>query len=175
MVTARHLVGSIHMKKNDVSPDRQIYSFLTVRGHFSPNEDYRQIFREMMAEINHLRMVIKYPDRGRRPGRQPTADLDRERYQHLLGFLVFKHSISGEEAAQILSKFCNSIDGGERSAKAILELASGWKTKHFLAQEGSLPMPERWIMHEEWLDELSEMFGDPEYFPDLIRNYCPSD
>ena len=116
--------------------DRQIYSFLAVRGHSSPKEDYWQIFRQMMIEINHLRMVIKYPDRGRRPGRQPTADLDRERYQHLLGFLVFKHSISGEEAAQILSEFCNSIDGGERSAKAILELATGWKTKHFLAEEG---------------------------------------
>ena len=67
--------------------------------------------------------------------------------------MVFKHGISGEEVAQILSELCNSIDGGERGAKAILELASGWKTKHFLAEKGSLPMPERWIMREEWLDE----------------------
>ena len=145
--------------------DRQISAFLAVRGHYSPKEDYWQIFRQMMIEINHLRMVIKYPDRGRRPGRQPTADLDRERYQHLLGFLVFKHSIAGEEAAQILSERCNSIDGGDRSAKAILELASGWKTKNFLAEKRSLPNPERWIMHEEWLDELSEMFGTQNISP----------
>ena len=84
--------------------DRQISAFLAVRGHYSPKEDYWQIFRQMMIEINHLRMVIKYPDRGRRPGRQPTADLDRERYQHLLGFLVFKHSIAGEEAG----KYCQN-------------------------------------------------------------------
>tara|TARA_X000000950_G_scaffold259330_1_gene327625 strand:- start:526 stop:1152 length:627 start_codon:yes stop_codon:yes gene_type:complete len=155
--------------------DRQISAFLALRGHSDPKENHWQIFREMMAEINHLRMVVKNPSRGRERGRQPTANLDRERYQHLIGFLVFKHRISGEEAAEILSELCLSIDGGERSAKAILELASGWKTKHFLAEQRSLPMPERWKMHEEWLDELSEMYGDPEYFPTPIRNYAPSE
>jgi len=155
--------------------DRQITTFISLRGHLNPSEDHWIIFRQMMSEINHLRMVIKYPKTGRQRGRQPTAKLDRERYQHLLGFLTFKHSISGEEAAQILSELSDSVDGGKRSAKAILELASGWKTKHFLAEQSSLQRPERWKMHEEWLDELSEMFGDPEYFPDLIRNYSPSD
>ena len=163
------------MIEHHSSLDRQLSTFIALRGYTNPSEDYWQILREMMSEINHLRMVIKYPKTGRKRGRQPTAKLDRERYQHLMGFLVFKHSISGEEAAQILSECCNSIDGGDRSAKAILELASGWKTKHFLAEKGSLPKPERWIMHKEWLDELSQMFGDPEYFPDLIRNYSLSD
>lgn len=163
------------MTEKDRQLDRQISAFLALRGHSSPKEDYWQIFREMMSEINHLRMAIKYPKTGRQRGRQPTVELDRERYQHLVGFLAFKHSISGEEAAHILSELSVPNDGEKHSAKTILELASGWKTKHFLAEQSSLPMPERWKMHEEWLDELSEMFGDPEYFPDLIRNYSPSD
>ena len=163
------------MIEHHSSLDRQLSTFIALRGYTNPSQDYWQILREMMSEINHLRMVIKYPKTGRKRGRQPTAKLDRERYQHLMGFLVFRHNISGEEAAHILSELSGPIDGNKRSAKAILELASGWKTKHFLAENGSLPMPERWIMHEEWLDELSEMFGDPEYFPDLIRNYSPSD
>jgi hypothetical protein len=138
------------MIEHHSSLDRQLSTFIALRGYTNPSEDYWEILREMMSEINHLRMVIKYPRTGRQRGRQPTAEINRERYQDLLGFLAFKHSINGEEAAQILSELSVPIDVEKHSAKTILELASGWKTMHFLAEQSSLPIPERWKMHEEW-------------------------
>ena len=81
------------MSAKDRQLDRQVSAFLALRGHSDPKKDYWQVFREMMSEINHLRMVIKYPRTGRQRGRQPTAEINRERYQDLLGFLAFKHSL----------------------------------------------------------------------------------
>lgn len=157
--------------------DGQINTFLALRGHTRPDLDYWQIMSEMMEEINHWRMVAKYPIAGSRPrGRQHTAHMDRIRYQHMMGYLAFKHDISGEEAAEIIAAHSMSVDGGKRTAKSVLDLASGWKHKHYYATPPNLFRgTPRWVHHEEFLQEAIELTGDPDYFPDQIRNFCKSE
>ena len=66
--------------------ESQIKRFLAVRGHTPQNVDCEQVMLEMMEEINYWRMVAKHPgevDRTR--GGQKTAEMDRVKYQHMIG------------------------------------------------------------------------------------------
>lgn len=152
--------------------DRQINFFLALRGHNSENVDCQQVMREMMEEVNYWRMVAKHPGAVERPrGGQKTAEMDRVRYQHMIGYLTGKHSINQAEAAEIISEHSMSVTGRELKAKTILELASGWKTKHEFSKPSKLFDTPRWQSHEEMLNEFMEMSGDPDYFPEQIANY----
>ena len=152
--------------------DRQINVFLALRGHDHQMVDWWQVMREMMEEINYWRMVAKHPgevDRTR--GGQKTAEMDRERYQHMIGYLTGKHSINQAEAAEIISEHSMSVTGRELKAKTILELASGWKKNHEFEKLAKKWGFVRWELHKEMLDELTEMTSDPDYFPEQIANY----
>ena len=108
--------------------ESQIKLFLLVRGHTPQNVDCEQVMLEMMEEINYWRMVAKHPGEVDRPrGGQKTAEMDRERYQHMIGSLTGKHSINQAEAAEIISVHSMSVTGRSPKPKTILELASGWK------------------------------------------------
>ena len=66
--------------------DRQINVFLALHGHYHQIVDWWRVTREMMEEINYWRMVAKHPgevDRAR--GGQKTAEMDRVKYQHMIG------------------------------------------------------------------------------------------
>ena len=108
--------------------DGQINVFLALRGHDHQMVDWWQVMREMMEEINYWRMVAKHPGAVERPrGGQKTAEMDSERYQHMIGYLTGKHSINQAEAAEIISVHSMSVTGRSPKPKTILELASGWK------------------------------------------------
>jgi len=82
---------------------QQIRLFLLVRGHTPQNVDCEKVMLEMMEEINYWRMVAKHPGAVKRPrGGQKTAEMDRVRYQHMIGYLTGKHSINQAEAAEIV-------------------------------------------------------------------------
>ncbi|MDA8724134.1 hypothetical protein N9I56_07260 [Alphaproteobacteria bacterium] len=152
--------------------DGQINVFLALRGHDHQMVDWWQVMREMMEEINHWRMVAKHPNAVERlRGGQKTAAMDRIRYQHMIGYLTGKHEINQQEAAEIISEHSMSLSGGWPKPKTILELASGWKTKHEFSKPSNLFDIPRWQRHEETLYELMEMSGDPDYFPEQIANY----
>jgi hypothetical protein len=161
------------MTKKQQNLEKQITVFMALRGHNPQNVDCEQVMREMMEEINHWRMVAKHPNATDKPrGGQRTAEMDRVRYQHLIGYLTGKHEINQQEAAIIIAERSMSISGRELKPKTILELASGWKKKHEFSKSSKLFDIPRWQRHEEMLDELMEMFGDPDYFPEQIANYC---
>ena len=152
--------------------ESQIKRFLLVRGHTPQNVDCEQVMLEMMEEINYWRMVAKHPGAVERPrGGQKTAEMDSERYQHMIGYLTGKHSINQAEAAEIISVHSMSVTGRRPKPKTILELASGWKKNHEFSIPSKLFDTPRWRMHEEMLFELMEMTGDPDYFPEQIANY----
>ena len=160
------------MTKKQQNLEKQITVFMALRGHNPQNVDCEQVMREMMEEINHWRMVAKHPNATKRPrGGQKTAEMDRVRYQHLIGYLTGKHEISQQEAANIIAERSMSISGRELKPKTILELASGWKTKHEFSKPSKLFDIPRWQRHEEMLNELMEISGDPDYFPEQIANY----
>ena len=100
-----------------------------------------------------------------------TAEMDRVRYQHMIGYLTGKHSINQAEAAEIISEHSMSVTGRSPKPKTILELASGWKKNHEFSIPSKLFDVPRWQRHEEMLYELMEMTGDPDYFPEQIANY----
>ncbi|NBT42778.1 MAG: hypothetical protein EBT20_20390, partial [Alphaproteobacteria bacterium] len=111
--------------------EQQIRLFLLVRGHTPQNVDCEQVMLEMMEEINYWRMVAKHPGAVKRlRGGQKTAEMDRVRYQHMIGYLTGKHSINQAEAAEIISEHSMSVTGRSPKPKTILELASGWKKNH---------------------------------------------
>ena len=146
----------------------QEFSFSPIVYSFFPERSKR----EMMEEINHWRMVAKHPNATKRPrGGQQTAEMDQVRYQHLIGYLTGKHEINEQEAANIIAERSMSISGRELTPKTILELASGWKKKHEFSKPSKLFDIPRWQRHEEMLNELMEMSGDPDYFPEQIANY----
>ena len=152
--------------------ESQIKLFLMVRGHTPQNVDCEQVMLEMMEEINYWRMVAKHPGAVDRPrGGQKTAEMDRVRYQHMIGYLTGKHSINQAEAAEIISAHSMSVTGRSPKPKTILELASGWKKNHEFSIPSKLFDVPRWQRHEEMLYELMEMTGDPDYFPEQIANY----
>ena len=92
------------MSDNKSKLDRQINVFLALRGHDHLMVDWWQVMREMMEEINYWRMVAKQPGEVDRPrGGQKTAEMDRIRYQHMIGYLTGKHSINQAEASLYLS------------------------------------------------------------------------
>ena len=160
------------MSDNKSKLDRQINVFLALRGHDHLMVDWQQVMREMMEEINYWRMVAKHPGAVDRPrGGQKTAEMDRVRYQHMIGYLTGKHSINQAEAAEIISIHSMSVTGRRPKPKTILELASGWKKNHEFSIPSKLFDTPRWRMHEEMLFELMEMTGDPDYFPEQIANY----
>ena len=128
--------------------------------------------REMMEEINYWRMVAKHPGAVERPrGGQKTAEMDRVRYQHMIGYLTGKHSINQAEAAEIISAHSMSVTGRSPKPKTILELASGWKKNHEFEKLAKKWGFVRWELHKDALFELMEMTGDPDYFPEQIVNY----
>ena len=160
------------MTKKQQNLEKQIAVFMELRGHTPRNVDYAQVMREMMEEINYWRMVAKHPGAVERPrGGQKTTKMDRVRYQHMIGYLTGKHSINQAEAAEIISEHSISVTGRELKAKTILELASGWKKNHEFEKLAKKWEFVRWELHKEMLDELSEMTGDPDYFPEQIANY----
>ncbi|MDC6458413.1 hypothetical protein OAW66_04805 [Alphaproteobacteria bacterium] len=160
------------MSDNKSKLDRQINVFLALRGHDHLMVDWWQVMREMMEEINYWRMVAKHPGAVDRPrGGQKTAEMDRVRYQHMIGYLTGKHSIDQAEAAEIISEHSMSVTGRSPKPKTILELASGWKNNHEFSIPSKLFDVPRWQRHEEMLYELMEMTGDPDYFPEQIANY----
>ena len=150
--------------------DKQITVFMALRGHNPQNVDCEQVMREMMEEINHWRMVAKHLNATKRPrGGQKTAEMDRVRYQHLIGYLTGKHEINQQEAAEIIFEHM-SLSGRWPKPKTILELASGWK------QSMSFPNSQNFSIFRggnatEMLNELMEMSGDPDYFPEQTVNY----
>ena len=89
----------------------------------------------------------------------------------MIGYLTEKHDINQQEAAEIVSEHSMSLSGGWPKPKTILELASGWKTKHEFSKPSNLFDIPRWQRHEEMLYELMEMYGDPDYFPEQIADY----
>ena len=152
--------------------ESQIKLFLLVRGHTPQNVDCEQVMREMMEEINYWRMVAKHPGAVERPrGGQKTAEMDRVRYQHMIGYLTGKHSINQAEAAEIISVHSMSVTGRSPKPKTILELASGWKKNHEFEKLAKKWGFVRWELHKDALFELMEMTGDPDYFPEQIANY----
>ena len=152
--------------------ESQIKRFLLVRGHTPQNVDCEQVMLEMMEEINYWRMVAKHPGAVERPrGGQKTAEMDSERYQHMIGYLTGKHSINQAEAAEIISVHSMSVTGRSPKPKTILELASGWKKNHEFEKLAKKWAFVRWELHKDALFELMEMTGDPDYFPEQIANY----
>jgi len=152
--------------------DGQINVFLALRGHDHQMVDWWQVMREMMEEINYWRMVAKHPGAVERPrGGQKTAEMDSERYQHMIGYLTGKHSINQAEAAEIISVHSMSVTGRSPKPKTILELASGWKKNHEFEKLAKTWGFVRWELHKDALFELMEMTGDPDYFPEQIANY----
>ena len=152
--------------------ESQIKLFLMVRGHTLQTVDCEQVMREMMEEINYLRMVAKHPGEvDRLRGGQKTAKMDRLRYQHMIGYLTGKHSINQAEAAEIISAHSMSVTGRSPKPKTILELASGWKKNHEFEKLAKTWGFVRWELHKDALFELMEMTGDPDYFPEQIANY----
>ena len=116
------------MTKKQEKLELQIRLFLSVRRHTPQKVDCEQAMREMMEEINYWRMVAKHPGAVERPrGGQKTAEMDSERYQHMIGYLTGKHSINQAEAAEIISEHSMSVTGRSPKPKTILELVSGWK------------------------------------------------
>ena len=160
------------MTKKQEKLEQQIRLFLLVRGHTPQNVDCEQVMLEMMEEINYWRMVAKHPGAVERPrGGQKTAEMDRVRYQHMIGYLTGKHSINQAEAAEIISEHSMSVTGRSPKPKTILELTSGWKKNHEFSIPSKLFDVPRWQRHEDELYELMEMTGDPDYFPEQIANY----
>ena len=156
--------------------ESQIKRFLLVRGHTPQNVDCEQVMLEMMEEINYWRMVAKHPGAVERPrGGQKTAEMDSERYQHMIGYLTGKHSINQAEAAEIISVHSMSVTGRSPKPKTILELASGWKKNHEFEKLAKTWGFVRWELHKGALFELMEMTGDPDYFPQQIANYRKPD
>ena len=156
--------------------ESQIKLFLMVRGHTLQTVDCEQVMREMMEEINYLRMVAKHPGEvDRLRGGQKTAKMDRLRYQHMIGYLTGKHSINQAEAAEIISEHSMSVTGRSPKPKTILELASGWKKSHEFEKVAKKWGFVRWELHKDALFELMEMTGDPDYFPEQIANYRKPD
>ena len=152
--------------------EQQIRLFLLVRGHTPQNVDCEQVMLEMMEEINYWRMVAKHPGAVERPrGGQKTAEMDRVRYQHMIGYLTGKHSINQAEAAEIISEHSMSVTGRSPKPKTILELASGWKKNHEFEKLAKKWGFVCWKLHKDALFELMEMTGDPDYFPEQIANY----
>ena len=132
--------------------ESQIKRFLLVRGHTPQNVDCEQVMLEMMEEINYWRMVAKHPGAVERPrGGQKTAEMDRVRYQHMIGYLTGKHSINQAEAAEIISVHSMSVTGRSPKPKTILELASGWKKNHEFSIPSKLFDVPRWQRNEEML------------------------
>ena len=104
--------------------DRQINVFLALRGHDHQMVDWWQVMREMMEEINYWRMVAKHPGAVDRPrGGQKTAEMDRVRYQHMIGYLTGKHSINQAEAAEIISDTQHVCDWSKAKAKNHLRIS----------------------------------------------------
>ena len=152
--------------------EQQIRLFLLVRGHTPQNVDCEQVMLEMMEEINYWRMVAKHPGAVKRlRGGQITAEMDRVRYQHMIGYLTGKHSINQAEAAEIISEHSMSVTGRSPKPKTILELASGWKKNHEFEKLAKKWGFVCWELHKDALFELMEMTGDPDYFPEQIANY----
>jgi len=152
--------------------EQQIRLFLLVRGHTPQNVDCEQVMLEMMEEINYWRMVAKHPGAVKRlRGGQKTAEMDRVRYQHMIGYLTGKHSINQAEAAEIISEHSMSVTGRSPKPKTILELASGWKKNHEFEKLAKKWGVVCWKLHKDALFELMEMTGDPDYFPEQIANY----
>jgi hypothetical protein len=159
--------GSLNINKN---LDRQVAAYIAICGEDNHSPNLMRVIHYMMEDINYWRDRAINPQK-KRGGRPSTREMDAYRYKHLMGYVTDEYGLNQEDAAEHIAALCLGLDGVEREAKTVLNLCAGWMIFEGYNKPDSLrPTLRRFESHAETLDEIALLTGNPEYFPDAIKN-----